>query len=135
MQRMGWVLFATAAALAACGGDTSTDGTRTPRGPQQPGMARAGAGGSSAAPPPGGMTDWGKPIQPMQGGGGAMKPVQTMDPNMCTTVTLNASRITPNVMLVVDGSQSMVIDSMTQMPAYYPPTQMVTTRWAAVRTA
>ena len=139
MQRalvgMGWVGFATAA-LLACGGDASTDGTRG-RGNAQTLAARSGGGigGTMQGAPSGGASMWGEPIQPTRGGTGSMKPVQTMDPMKCTTVTLNASRITPNVMLVVDGSSSMVDDPDTGMPAYYPPTQMTTRRWDAVRTA
>ena len=139
MQRgiagMGWVGLA-AAALVACGGDTSTDGMRG-RGtsPQTVAARGAGSAGMTASMSSGGSSSWGDPIQPTRGGSGSTKPMQTMDPNKCTTVTLNASRITPNVMLVVDGSGSMVDDPDTGMPAYYPPTQMTTRRWDAVRTA
>ena len=59
----------------------------------------------------------------------------TMDPNDCVSMAVSASRATPTVMLVVDGSSSMVDDPDTGMPAFYPPGQMTTTRWSAVRNA
>ena len=128
MQRavagMGWVGF-VAAALIACGGDGNVGGTRG--GPNaQSVAARGGGGAGTTAAPTGGSTNWGSPVQPTTGGTG-MKPVQTMDPMKCTSVTLNASRITPNVMLLVDGSSSMEQNQ-------YPP-MSGTTRWAAVRPA
>ena len=127
MQRgiagMGWV--GLAAALVACGGDMSTDGTRG-RGNTQSLAARSGGVAGTGTSSSSGSGSFGEPIQPTRGGSGS-KPVQTMDPKKCTSVTLNASRITPVVMLLVDGSSSMEQNQ-------YPP-MSGTTRWAAVRTA
>src|SRR5262245_45798266 len=124
MQRalvgMGWV--GLAAALIACGGaDTSSDRPANQGSSQR--LGGRGGGGAGGSVSSSGM-NWGEPVQPTAMAG---RPMMTMDPKKCTSVTLNASRITPTVMLLVDGSGSM-------QDNFYPPDSM-TTRWSAVRTA
>jgi hypothetical protein len=103
--------------LAACSGDTA-GGDRTVRHVPSSGEGggRAGTGAGTGT----GGTWFGMPIQPRGGTGGA----PMVDPDMCTNVTINVSRVTPTVMLVVDGSSSMVQNMYG-----------ADTRWAAIRTA
>jgi hypothetical protein len=114
-----WIgaLIALSAACSSESGDGGGGFDRRPIGSAGSGPM-AGSGGASLGV--GGFGD-GPVRQPIGGGGAA--PVNP-DPNTCANVTINATRITPTVMLVVDGSQSMV-------------TNMYGTgnRWDAIRTA
>ena len=92
-----------------------------------PSAGGGGSGGTTAATDAGagsGGTSGGDSSQPM-----------IVDATECASMDLSASRTTPTVMLLVDGSASMVDDPDTQMPAWYPPGQMTTKRWDAVRSA
>jgi hypothetical protein len=117
VSHWNWALIAL---LAACSGDSGGGGDRNIR----PIGGLSGTGGSGAAGTGLGLGgNLGMPVQPRPGGmGGTQQPVT--DPSMCTNVTINASRVTPTVMLVVDGSRSMV-DNMYGTG----------TRWDAIRTA
>lgn len=116
-----WVWTTLSVLLAACGGDGDGGGgfDRNARPSTAAGVGAAAGAGAAGAPGFGAFG--GGPVQPSSGG----QPAQPLtDPNMCTNVTLNASRITPTVMLVVDGSRSMV-DNMYGTG----------TRWDAIRNA
>jgi von Willebrand factor type A domain len=112
-----WAIFAC---LYACS-DSGDGGGGFDRNMRPVGAAGvgAGSGGTGIGLGTGGFGDG--PVG--TGAGGSAQP-PLFDPTMCTNVTLNATRVTPTVMLVVDGSQSMV----TNMYG-------AGTRWDAIRTA
>jgi len=115
--KCSWVLLA---GLYACS-DSADGGGGFDRNMRPLGAAGIGAptGGGGTGTGIGGFGDG--PTVP--GTGGTTQP-PLFDPTMCTNVTLNATRVTPTVMLVVDGSQSMV----TNMYG-------AGTRWDAIRNA
>jgi len=122
-------LAASTAALAACGGDPAT-GNRVV--PVQPGPGQMPVGGATGGAGTGQIGNVGNPTGPaVMAGSGAPRTGN----DRCVAQDLMTQRVTPNVMLVVDGSTSMempygTVDPMTMMPPAGAPS-----RWQAVREA
>jgi hypothetical protein len=123
--------------LCACGGDTSSSGSRQLVQQQIPstnGTDLTGQNNANGANPAGGF---GNPVN-----GPVTGPVfHPPDANNCGSVDISAARILPTVMLVVDGSGSMVENAypadsfdagMGFPPAMVPNDK---TRWYAIRKA
>jgi hypothetical protein len=99
--------FVLLAAVSGCSGDGDTTGRAGARGlPSGPGVGSSGSNAPSSSNGPFGDGIAGgsglAPILP-----GNMKPASIMDPNTCASASVTASRVTPTVYLVVDGSSSM----------------------------
>jgi hypothetical protein len=102
---------------AACGSSDTGGASRVPL--PVAGFGNAGTGGAGGSSTAGGFGP--NPVTPIGGiGGGAGMGTGN---NSCASADVSASRVTPSVVLVVDGSSSMV--------AGYG----ATTRWDAVRQA